>query len=124
MPLPQRRPSAASLSAISAATISATGSSWVTMPTDWPAIKLPFSTSPSITARLSAPAQKCSILSRSEEHTSELQSHRDLHSFPTRRSSDLGDHADRLAGHQAAVLDIAVDHRALERAGPEMLDPE
>src|ERR671926_258719 len=25
----------------------------------------------------------------SEEHTSELQSHRDLHSFPTRRSSDL-----------------------------------
>src|SRR5215211_6744252 len=29
---------------------------------------------------------------RSEEHTSELQSHRDLHSFPTRRSSD---HADR-----------------------------
>src|SRR5476649_555910 len=29
--------------------------------------------------------------SRSEEHTSELQSHRDLHSFPTRRSSDLVD---------------------------------
>src|SRR5579875_3371184 len=28
---------------------------------------------------------------RSEEHTSELQSHRDLHSFPTRRSSDLWD---------------------------------
>src|SRR5476649_2013806 len=26
---------------------------------------------------------------RSEEYTSELQSHRDLHSFPTRRSSDL-----------------------------------
>src|SRR4030095_14769258 len=26
---------------------------------------------------------------RSEEHTSELQSHRDLHSRPTRRSSDL-----------------------------------
>src|SRR5882672_9720209 len=26
---------------------------------------------------------------RSEEHTSELQSHRDLHSFPTLRSSDL-----------------------------------
>src|SRR5882672_2520213 len=26
---------------------------------------------------------------RSEEHTSELQSHRDLLSFPTRRSSDL-----------------------------------
>src|SRR5476649_1212387 len=28
-------------------------------------------------------------LRRSEEHTSELQSHSDLHSFPTRRSSDL-----------------------------------
>src|SRR5882672_9268178 len=28
---------------------------------------------------------------RSEEHTSELQSHSDLHSFPTRRSSDLPD---------------------------------
>src|SRR4030095_10372057 len=27
--------------------------------------------------------------SRSEEHTSALQSHSDLHSFPTRRSSDL-----------------------------------
>src|SRR5476649_1299147 len=30
---------------------------------------------------------------RSEEHTSELQSHRDLHSFPTRRSSDLFHHS-------------------------------
>src|SRR5476649_2723196 len=29
------------------------------------------------------------VYNRSEEHTSELQSHRDLHSFPTRRSSDL-----------------------------------
>src|SRR5476649_2955193 len=29
------------------------------------------------------------VTQRSEEHTSELQSHRDLHSFPTRRSSDL-----------------------------------
>src|SRR6266436_5953840 len=28
------------------------------------------------------------FLIRSEEHTYELQSHRDLHSFPTRRSSD------------------------------------
>src|ERR1044072_2082614 len=33
---------------------------------------------------------------RSEEHTSELQSHRDLHSFPTRRSSDLLSHAVRV----------------------------
>src|ERR671926_241714 len=31
----------------------------------------------------------CRGSERSEEHTSELQSHRDLHSFPTRRSSDL-----------------------------------
>src|SRR5882672_10083462 len=31
----------------------------------------------------------CTVKKRSEEHTSELQSHRDLHSFPTRRSSDL-----------------------------------
>src|SRR5215204_5436400 len=38
---------------------------------------------------------------RSEEHTSELQSHRDLHSFPTRRSSDLTPGADPGA---AAVL--------------------
>src|SRR5882672_1722539 len=29
------------------------------------------------------------VVERSEEHTSELQSHSDLHSFPTRRSSDL-----------------------------------
>src|SRR5476649_2874475 len=32
---------------------------------------------------------KAKLTQRSEEHTSELQSHRDLHSFPTRRSSDL-----------------------------------
>src|ERR1044072_394839 len=35
---------------------------------------------------------------RSEEHTSELQSHRDLHSFPTRRSSDLPPSCQVLAG--------------------------
>src|ERR1035437_3700765 len=34
---------------------------------------------------------------RSEEHTSELQSRRDLHSFPTRRSSDLGTQRNRRA---------------------------
>src|SRR5579875_1840649 len=32
---------------------------------------------------------RAKISARSEEHTSELQSHSDLHSFPTRRSSDL-----------------------------------
>src|SRR5476649_1510492 len=37
---------------------------------------------------------------RSEEHTSELQSHSDLHSFPTRRSSDLW--YSRIAGEIAA----------------------
>src|SRR5882672_3191524 len=34
-------------------------------------------------------AARLTVRLRSEEHTSELQSHRDLHSFPTRRSSDL-----------------------------------
>src|SRR5215211_3222099 len=37
------------------------------------------------------PSQLVLVCSRSEEHTSELQSHRDLHSFPTRRSSDQPD---------------------------------
>src|SRR5215204_3595684 len=36
-----------------------------------------------------ADAGRAGEADRSEEHTSELQSHRDLHSFPTRRSSDL-----------------------------------
>src|SRR5476649_1819350 len=38
---------------------------------------------------LPVPASTAAIDGRSEEHTSELQSHSDLHSFPTRRSSDL-----------------------------------
>src|SRR5476649_16793 len=40
---------------------------------------------PGAARRLNRHAGRC----RSEEHTSELQSHSDLHSFPTRRSSDL-----------------------------------
>src|SRR5476649_2522418 len=36
---------------------------------------------------------------RSEEHTSELQSHSDLHSFPTRRSSDLANDEKIIAAH-------------------------
>jgi hypothetical protein len=50
--------------------------------------------------------------------------------YPLLKGDDLGDglfggdHADRLARHQRAVLDIAVDHRAAQRAGPEMLDLE
>src|SRR6185312_13446881 len=43
--------------------IPAVGCSAVTMPTDCPAITEPLSTSPSMTARRSAPAQKCSISS-------------------------------------------------------------
>src|SRR5262252_6992938 len=43
---------------------------------------------------------------RSEEHTSELQSHSDLHSFPTRRSSDLRLHASALQRNRQG------DHRA------------
>src|SRR5882672_9974571 len=41
--------------------------------------------SPGLCRRRHRPHQR----HRSEEHTSELQSHSDLHSFPTRRSSDL-----------------------------------
>jgi hypothetical protein len=52
-----RLSSAVAASAIRLAMMSAIGSSLVTMPTDWPAITLPCSTSPSITARRSAPAQ-------------------------------------------------------------------
>src|SRR5215218_6150208 len=46
------------------------------------------SNAPSSSGRRCAPPEDDGAF-RSEEHTSELQSHRDLHSFPTRRSSDL-----------------------------------
>src|ERR671916_81455 len=49
---------------------------------------------------------------RSEEHTSELQSHRDLHSFPTRRSSDL----------LAVGRVVASDHSPGELGGVEDLE--
>ena len=52
-----REPSAAFASSTNSAMMSATGSSRLTMPTDCPAITDPPSTSPSITARRSAPAQ-------------------------------------------------------------------
>src|SRR5476649_2818726 len=42
-----------------------------------------------ILAPLDEVGRDAALHDRSEEHTSELQSHRDLHSFPTRRSSDL-----------------------------------
>src|SRR5947207_693306 len=61
-------------------------------------------------------------LSRSEEHTSELQSHSDLHSFPTRRSSDLrrsfqsGNHLHFLSHGKSGVLGcMALCHRAVLR---------
>src|SRR5438034_230518 len=47
------------------------------------------STAPSNTPSASSSSSAISKKARSEEHTSELQSHSDLHSFPTRRSSDL-----------------------------------
>src|SRR4030095_269663 len=44
---------------------------------------------PVLIVALSEPGAAVKVEGRSEEHTSALQSHRDLHSFPTRRSSDL-----------------------------------
>src|SRR5215211_3357447 len=51
---------------------------------------------------------------RSEEHTSELQSHRDLHSFPTRRSSDLPQALEESGrrGHDAHVPGDGLDDDA------------
>src|SRR5882672_6571980 len=42
------------------------------------------------------------VAHRSEEHTSELQSHSDLHSFPTRRSSDLQNMVEHLRHRRSA----------------------
>src|SRR5215204_5594324 len=56
---------------------------------------------------------------RSEEHTSELQSHRDLHSFPTRRSSDP--RAADLGGHRHHRHPLGVRRRpghGHRQAGP------
>src|SRR5476649_2199043 len=52
---------------------------------------------------------------RSEEHTSELQSHRDLHSFPTRRSSDLG--AAERAVDEFCQCDGGAVHRRVDCGG-------
>src|ERR671916_366948 len=57
-----------------------------------------------VSSRPPSPNRPCSpegrreLTHRSEEHTSELQSHRDLHSFPTRRSSDLKSILPKYAG--------------------------
>src|SRR5476649_2785350 len=56
---------------------------------------------------------------RSEEHTSELQSHRDLHSFPTRRSSDLrNSRARRGSARTAGPSNRACLRRARSARGP------
>src|SRR5215211_2867532 len=61
---------------------------------------------------------------RSEEHTSELQSHRDLHSFPTRRSSDLRRRRDLLARRvQRPAPARPQRHDERGRAAPHPLAP-
>src|SRR6202022_3850151 len=59
----------------------------------------------------------CPAKPRSAEHTSELQSHRDLHSFPTRRSSDLGKLALPAAGDHIAQLPDRIVHHRIVRLG-------
>src|SRR5476649_2183533 len=58
---------------------------------------------------------RSSIDARSEEHTSELQSHRDLHSFPTRRSSDLvvSDHPFEYLLGRRPILASGAEHEIL-----------
>src|SRR5476649_1242008 len=59
---------------------------------------------------------------RSEEHTSELQSHRDLHSFPTRRSSDLtGTRCQRQSGGLRAAHCADMQHRRRHQRHAECL---
>src|SRR5882672_5482106 len=64
-----------------------------------------------------------SSFERSEEHTSELQSHRDLHSFPTRRSSDLHRPGPEFLGASARVGDRrgAVHAGRLRRVDVELV---
>src|SRR4030095_12282508 len=69
--------------------------------------------------RRSTPTSRaCSKAARSEEHTSELQSHRDLHSFPTRCSSDLEKrhNARQLLRSHAAVPQHSEGDRRQHRA--------
>src|SRR5947209_6806350 len=68
---------------------------------------------------------------RSEEHTSELQSRQYLHSFPTRRSSDLAAYAlCRPPGHHATATahggscylnNAAIAAESLRRSGAERI---
>src|SRR4029453_7849953 len=60
------------------------------------------------------------IFARSEEHTSELQSHSDLPSFPTRRSSDLfrsTDNGDSWTDVNQGVIEFDVRALAINSAG-------
>src|SRR5438034_84820 len=62
---------------------------------------------------------------RSEEHTSELQSHSDLvclHSFPTRRSSDLIGSVYRRLGKWQMALDEFYRAAALDPRDPSVID--
>src|SRR5476649_1404401 len=102
-------------------------SRFVRMPTSLPALPLPPpSTTGTPEIRFSfikssacwSVAVGSMVSGRSEEHTSELQSHRDLHSFPTRRSSDLFAVAaafhHRHAGNPVLLHQV---ERLLERGG-------
>src|SRR5215204_5153955 len=64
----------------------------------------------------SNPARAAST--RSEEHTSELQSHRDLHSFPTRRSSDLVSALGEGGADRRARLNPLLDRHLAPRLEP------
>src|SRR5476649_707113 len=63
-----------------------------------------------ITRADGASIDRARSLPRSEEHTSELQSHRDLHSFPTRRSSDLAEAAVGAADERMRHAVVLGDH--------------
>src|SRR5882672_4502590 len=63
--------------------------------------------------------KKVPLSDRSEEHTSELQSHSDLHSFPTRRSSDLQEWVGTLDGFVNAQIKPQVTGYLLRRAYEE-----
>src|SRR5438034_863813 len=58
---------------------------------------------------------------RSEEHTSELQSHSDLNTFPTRRSSDLSGRRRHLwHGGRAGFRDVCFGREHLDPLGGDL----
>src|SRR5215211_6205026 len=89
---------------------------------------------PKSTTTQAPPKRSYAATARSEEHTSELQSHRDLHSFPTRRSSDraaevLAVGGDRVEVDPGAEVDyyagaaeaLVCGHRVHEPVGPNLV---